>query len=423
MFISSISGENISQSLFNCEHLYLDLNLLSSWDEYFTIIRNIPKLGTLALTGNRLQAPSRGLFNDPNMDLKEFINPNLKVLVLIDMCLKWEDVEILSPCFKKLRELWLCRNYISIIYLKPEREYFENLRMLDLEENGISDFEEITVFKGLEKLEILIISINYIKDIYYPSGGFQNLRSFSMEHNLLNNWDSINELDKYPNLEYVRIGDNPLGNINGAKYTREMLIARVSHLRRGNGTPVTKAERRDAEIVYTHRAYAEYIALKGEEESKLVTQVDIANNGINEGNIPNNNGVGNKEIEDVGVWMQKLHPRWTYLCTVYGNPSEMIKNSKDIAGGSLDINSVLLNLECHVPGKFEGKKVQKKLPLTITISTLKGILSKLFKVPVKLQKLVYREEGIEVKYDIDDNLRELAFYTVSTGGILMVLKE
>jgi hypothetical protein len=46
--------------------------------------------------------------------------------------------------------------------------------------------------------------------------------------------------------------------------------------------------------------------------------------------------------------------------------------------------------------------------------------SKLFKVEVINQKLVYTEEGFEGEFDFDEDHRQLSFFSVKDGGKIIV---
>lgn len=71
----------------SCMHLYLDKNLLYSWDQYFQIIRELPYLRILALTGNKFRKLPKNYFEDKSIEA--LIPTHLHELVLIDMSLDW----------------------------------------------------------------------------------------------------------------------------------------------------------------------------------------------------------------------------------------------------------------------------------------------------------------------------------------------
>jgi hypothetical protein len=52
----------------NCQRLYLDKNLLYSWDQFFHICSEIRFLDTLVLTGNRFKKLKPDYFEGKNID-------------------------------------------------------------------------------------------------------------------------------------------------------------------------------------------------------------------------------------------------------------------------------------------------------------------------------------------------------------------
>lgn len=68
-------------------YLYLDKNLLHSWDQYFLIVKELFYLRILTLTGNKFKRIDKNYLADKKVE--ELINPFLHELVLIDMALDW----------------------------------------------------------------------------------------------------------------------------------------------------------------------------------------------------------------------------------------------------------------------------------------------------------------------------------------------
>jgi hypothetical protein len=116
-----------------CMSLFLDKNFLYSWDQFFLITSQISNLRTLALSGNKLRKIDKNYFEGKNID--SLVPLHLKELVLIDMSLDWGQIDILSPAFVYVEELFLVRNNckeISSKY-KIDKDVWKNLRMLNLE--------------------------------------------------------------------------------------------------------------------------------------------------------------------------------------------------------------------------------------------------------------------------------------------------
>jgi hypothetical protein len=116
-----------------CMSLFLDKNFLYSWDQFFLITSQISNLRTLALSGNKLRKIDKNYFEGKNIDA--MVPLHLKELVLIDMSLDWGQIDILSPAFVYVEELFLVRNNCNVISSKYniDKDTWKNLRMLNLE--------------------------------------------------------------------------------------------------------------------------------------------------------------------------------------------------------------------------------------------------------------------------------------------------
>ena len=67
-----------------------------------------------------------------------------------------------------------------------------------------------------------------------------------------------------------------------------------------------------------------------------------------------------------------------------------------------------------------GKKMTKKLLLSMTVNQLKAMCAKLFKIEVTEQTLMYVEEGVEGEFDFEEEYRQLSFYSIKDGGKIYV---
>lgn len=92
------------------------------------------------------------------------INPFLHELVLIDMALDWSQIDALAPTMIYIEELHLVRNQCNKICSEYQinKEYFKNLRFINLEQNGIESWDEVVGFRNLQGLRRLTVSKNKI---------------------------------------------------------------------------------------------------------------------------------------------------------------------------------------------------------------------------------------------------------------------
>jgi len=92
-------------------NLYLDKNLLYSWDQYFSIVKQLAFLRIVTLTGNKFQRLKPDYLEGKNLNY--LIHTSVFELVLIDMGLDWSQIDILAPTFCYIEHLHLVRNQCS----------------------------------------------------------------------------------------------------------------------------------------------------------------------------------------------------------------------------------------------------------------------------------------------------------------------
>lgn len=91
--------------------------------------------------------------------------------------------------------------------------------MLNLEENGIESWEELQGFRTLKDFQKLIVNKNRIKSIE-SKPGWPAFTSLSIEDNLIDDWNSFNELNEFgagstgtghaAKIQHLRCEGNPL---------------------------------------------------------------------------------------------------------------------------------------------------------------------------------------------------------------------
>ena len=240
-------------------NLYLDRNLLYSWDQYFEMIKELPFLRIIVLTGNKFRRLPKDYFEDKN--IAELTHTHLYELVFIDMGLDWEQIDTLTPVLSYCEHLHLVNNYcskISSLYKIP-KEHFKLLKFINLENNGIESWDEVIEFRHLPSLQKLTLNKNKIRQVEYKPG-FKELKYLSIEDNLINQWDSFNAINEYSSIKDLRILRNPiLEESVGGPRARDIGIARCQFLNRFNGTWLDEAERKDCEIYYMKLTFKEFL--------------------------------------------------------------------------------------------------------------------------------------------------------------------
>lgn len=137
----------------------------------------------------RLFSISQNLLQLPD-DYSSYCFPQLKTLVCGSMRLTWNDIVQLSQIFPKLEELRVPSNSISNLDT-PEMNNFQCLKILDLEGNDISNWEEICKLSVIPSLEHLIIENIGLKSIRFEKCEnqrleiFKNLRRLAISNNFI----------------------------------------------------------------------------------------------------------------------------------------------------------------------------------------------------------------------------------------------
>ena len=154
-----------------------------------------------------------------------------------------------------------------------------------------------------------------------------------------------------------------------------------------NGSEIESGERRDAELHYLKKTYEDYIQM-----NKLTQRVELTD-------------------ETLMTYMNQYHPRWYELVEIYGSPLEIVSLKKE--GTNIASTSAKLKLV------GVGKILEKKLLLTMTVKDLKSMCAKLFKIEIIRQRLLYKFEEC-APYELDDELRQLSFYSIIDGGQVII---
>ncbi|XP_037593741.1 tubulin-specific chaperone E [Cebus imitator] len=110
------------------------------------------------------------------------------------------------------------------------------------------------------------------------------------------------------------------------------------------------------------------------------------------------------------------HPRYQFLCLKYGAPED-----GELKRQPLMLKNQLLTLKIKYPHQLDQKVLEKQLPGSMTIQKVKGLLSRLLKVPVSDLLLSYEspeKPGREI--ELENDLKSLQFYSVENGDCLLV---
>uniref|UniRef100_A0A8C2AIX9 Tubulin-specific chaperone E n=1 Tax=Cyprinus carpio TaxID=7962 RepID=A0A8C2AIX9_CYPCA len=370
------------------QSLDLSGNLLSSWEVLAAVTEQLEALRELQLSHNRLSISSEPSRLSPAFSC-------LRVLSLNSCALTWTQVLHCAPMWQHLEELYLADNDITEL-LRPHR-VLQTLKVLDLSNNHIvqETVLEISHLPCLEKLNLSSSGLSVIQFSDASAGNktalFPALKTLLLDDNNISEWCVVNELEKLSSLLHLSCRRNPLlQREKNPETVRQIIIARLSRLELLDMRKVLSDERRGAELDYCKKFGLDWLKAGGHSDP--------------EKNHPNTE-------------FMSEHPRFLALLQKYGAPDEgELKEQKPFA-----LKNQLLTLTFVCPEDSERKPIEKKLPGSMIVQKVKGLLHRLLKLPGMELKLSYtcsKMAGREI--EIDNDLKPLEFYSVEDGDRILV---
>lgn len=148
----------------------------------------------------------------------------------------------------RVQDLYLSLNRYDSIPDTPEQ--YSNIRSLSINKHDIKRWDEIGklgfVFPKLTALWMSECPLENIAPAEIPLQ-FPHLKSLSLNDTLLNTWEDIDALKRFPVLTDVSLMGIPLLNQYSDQVKRQLLVARLPSIKKLNKTKVTDEEREDAE--------------------------------------------------------------------------------------------------------------------------------------------------------------------------------
>ncbi|KAG8008474.1 Tubulin-specific chaperone cofactor E-like protein [Nibea albiflora] len=250
----SKAGDRTDIAAFCAHVVELDLshNQLNDWVEIGAIVSNVPHLDFLNLSMN----PLSGVELEPSM---ADVFCRVRQLVLINTHVSWNTVHTLTKHTPELEELFLCLNGYDTV---PESQTScPSLRLLQITDNHLREWAEVRKF-GLmyPSLSTLVLANNNLDSVGDTQETLQclfpNLRSINLNNSGLSKWEDIERLSFFPKLEEVKVKGIPLLEPYTAHERHSLLLAQLPSVVVLNGGAVSKGEREDAERFFV-RYYQE----------------------------------------------------------------------------------------------------------------------------------------------------------------------
>ncbi|XP_032420024.1 tubulin-specific chaperone E [Xiphophorus hellerii] len=367
----------------NVQWLDLSGSLLSTWKDVAAITEQLDKLEGLQLSVNRIS-----LTSDPWAHRQAF--SNLKLLALNNCDFTWLQMLECAPMWPQLEDLSLENNNIRELQ-RPEG-VLQTLKSLNLSCNPLMQ-ESVSRLSSLPRLEWLNLSNTKLSIIQLEDATqatstdiFPALMNFNLDHNNISEWSMVNELAKLPCLVKLSCRDNKLVSSDGnPKTVNQMIIAKLGHLLYLNNSEISFEERKGAEL--------DYIKMFGEEWLKA----------------------GGVDQSSTAFTCQ--HPRYQMLIEKYGAPDEgELKKPEPFA-----LKNQLINITFVFPDDAEREPIGKKLPASMVVQKVKGLLHRLLKIPPADLRLTYTSHKVSgTEFPIDSDLKTLHFYSVEDGDQVLV---
>ncbi|VDL91177.1 unnamed protein product [Schistocephalus solidus] len=489
------TGGRLSFYLPNLVELDLSYSLLSKWTELARICRQLPTLRMLNVSGNHMRLPPTAndnieslLDSDRRLQFDVDTNPSqaedlcstsfttLHHLAAVRMSnMSWAVLKRIMSWMPSIKEICVAYNPPSISFSSiklgdfpsvetPDgqsiAETFSGLETLDLTSTELTDFDRVLEVVGsAPHLTSLLLNGNKIRTLRLPTTSPPMLRALNqigLRDNLLEDWESVNELARLPVLTTLILRQNPIllnCNPNAAarrfigsfcldklkksinycivassflmnlipsffscsETARQEIIARLPKLKSLNFLEVAADERRGAELDYLKR----YSKTWKEAQDSVDTKAMFA----------------------------KQHPTFLQICEKYGPPdasdgkvsvlpyfcpllwpscnaSKFLRYQPVIK--SLKEGLLRVHLLCEPPApNSHGVEhvIERKVPARITINHLRTLVRRVFQLPpqarIDLISLGCRPESSDVEVPLEADTRELGFYGVADGDKLL----
>uniref|UniRef100_A0A8C4GQN5 Tubulin folding cofactor E n=1 Tax=Dicentrarchus labrax TaxID=13489 RepID=A0A8C4GQN5_DICLA len=313
--------------------------------------------------------------------------PNVQWLDLSGTLLScWEDVSAISQQLDQLNGLQLSNNRLRFPSdPSAHLQAFGSLRVLVLNSCDLTWPQILECAPMWPQLEDLSVQENNITELQRPDGVLQSLKSLSLSSNPLVQ-ETVLSIAALSRCVFIYIEFYGVWWTSWPKTADQLLIAKLGGLEVLNGSKVHPEDRKGAEL--------DYIKMFGEEWLKA--------------------GGGAQP----GSEFTCQHPRYLSLIHKYGAPEEgELRKPKPFA-----LKNQLLKITFVCPDDGERKPIEKKLPASMEVQKVKGLLYRLLKVPAADLKLTYTSLKVQLgtEFEIDSDLKTLQFYSIEDGDQVLV---
>ncbi|CAD6189006.1 unnamed protein product [Caenorhabditis auriculariae] len=221
----------------------LGWNQIHLWSDVSTILNNLPHLRVLNIGHNPLSETI-------DVELPEV--PHLQTLILNGTNLRPSTLKDFLSKTPNLSELHLSDNQFTT----DENDDQENepissfVRTVHLNRCGFEDWKSVAkLLKRFPMITSVFLCENPIRAIDQGAStdGMTSLKSLNLAKTELNDWSSLDNLNKLPSLTELRMPNIPLLESYNEEERRHLTIGRMQQLRVLNGSKISPEQREQSE--------------------------------------------------------------------------------------------------------------------------------------------------------------------------------
>ena len=423
-YISNLNS-NINEILPKIQELSLTKSLLCNWNDMLFILNKFKRLTMLNFSENNLKFDDefeKNIAKYSNGEEKCYLN----ILVLNKCNIDYYSLIKLSPLFKTLEYLYLMGNELN-------KENYENNSNKEFIDNNIKELQ-----KNTQKLKYLSTEKNKIKQFLFTYNMFRSpqLKYMNLNQNLISNFFESNsienmQIDKsemeileefkksmtHISIDYnyfntndflkimvdieqleiknLDILNNRFVDVNGKENTQINLVGRNPKMSIINGSTVTKIIRRDYEKFYLKKCVQDYVE---REQKKLGEKLSEKN--------------FNKE--EFEKYMNVFNKQYFVLKKKFFDPLDefinlLAKNTNALSGNVIEVRL-----------KYNGKEIKKKFPKNSTLTGLKLLIMRLFKMDKELEFNFYLKFKDETETKIEDESTTLLSLNLTEDHVILL---
>ena len=423
-YISNLNT-NINEILPKIQELSLTKSLLCNWSDMLFILNKFKRLTMLNFSENILK------FDDEfEKNISKYINGEekcyLNILVLNKCKIDYYSLIKLSPLFKTLEYLYLMGNDLNKENYEnnSNKEFIDNnikelqkntqkLKYLSTEKNKIKQF--LFTYNMFRSPELKYINLNQnLISNFFESNSIENMQidkneleileefkksmtHISIDYNYFNSNDFLKIMVDIEQLEIKNLDilNNRFVDVNGKENTQINLVGRNPKMSIINGSTVTKIIRRDYEKFYLKKCVQDYV----EKEQKTLGEK------LTEKNF---------DKEKFEKYMNIFNKQYFVLKKKFFDPLDefinlLSKNTNALSGNIIEVNL-----------KYNDKIIKKKFPKNSTLTGIKLLIMRLFKMDKELEFNFYLKFKDENETKIEDESSTLLSLNLTEDHIILL---